>query len=291
MARPALIQPKASVNMAALGFRVWRQQEPFRLLSAHTHSDVEVNFLLSGAITYLHGGSIATVKPLHFTAFWAGVPHSIVSFKEGASRSRILITLPLAWLLEWQLPHNLPACLLGGEMVSARPNKTDLPMLERWIGDFESGHTGRRRALLLEIQARFHRLALDVPIRPARSKAVKSVQSTGIGQVERITDYIARHYQEPVTVGQIAQAVGLHGKYLMRLFKRHSGMSVWEYVTRMRLSHTQRMLLTTDMKIIDIALDAGFGSLGPFYRAFATYSPGFKRPLDYRRKRGLIPTG
>jgi len=284
MPKRTYIRPKVAVNIDAFGFRVWRKDSPSPMLAAHTHSEVEVNFLLSGGITYLHGGSIVRVKPFHFTAFWAGVPH-IVASGDAASCPRMLMTLPLAWLLEWRLPKNLPARLLGGEMVSAPPDKTDLPLLERWVDDFESMDPERRRALLLEIQARFYRLALDIPARPARP-GIENPQ-TGIRQVEQSTDYIARHYRERLVVDEIAAAVGLHGKYFMRLFKRHSGMNVWEYVTRMRLSHAQRLLLTTDMKIIDIAFDAGFGSLGPFYRAFAAYCPESKGPHDYRHKIGI----
>jgi AraC-like DNA-binding protein len=285
MPRHSAPHSKSPANITALGFRVWRAKAPLRLPTAHTHSDVEVNFLLSGEITYIHGGGIATVKPFSFTAFWGGVPHCIISnWKETQG---ILITLPLAWLLEWQLPNNVPARFFGGEVLSARPDPIDLPLLERWLADFDSGHKQRRRALLLEIQARFQRLALAIPSKSTRTKRGKSSTQMGITQVGRITDYIAQHYQEPISVEQIAEAVGLHGKYLMRLFKRHSGMSAWEYVTRMRLSHAQRLLLTTDMKIIDITLEAGFGSFGPFYRAFAAYSSDFKRPLDYRRKLGV----
>lgn len=253
---------------------------------AHTHSDVEVNFLLSGKFSYVHGGTIATVEPLHFTVFWGGIPHWICSQETG--QLGIWITLPLAWLLEWQLPRNLPARLFAGEVLSSRPVKTDAVLLERWLADFQSGSADRRRAMMLEMQARFHRLALSKPATPIRAMGKKISPQTGLTQMERITDYVASHYQEPLAVDEIAAKVGLHGKYLMRLFKRHSGMSVGEYVARMRISHAQRLLLTTDMKIVDIALESGFASIGPFYRAFAAYSPGVKRPLDYRRRVDLV---
>ena len=280
MARRAFVPPESPINLSALGFRVWRARDPFRLPTAHTHADVEVNFLLSGRITYLHGGSIFHVEPFHFTAFWGGSPHCIISPTD--ETSGILITLPLAWLVEWQLSHGLPARLLSGEVVSARPDDTDLPLLERWVEDFEDGDSGRRRALLLEVQARFHRLALGVPKKVAPARPGRSVRPSSIGQVERSTHYIAQHYREPLTVATIAAGVGLHGKYLMRLFKRSTGMNIWEYVTRMRLAHAQRLLLTTDMKIIDVAFDAGFASIGPFYRAFAAYCPASRCPREYR---------
>jgi AraC-like DNA-binding protein len=282
VARRTFIQPVPEYHAHALGFRVWRVRGPIRMPVAHTHPDVEVNFLLSGKFTYVHGGGIATVEPLRFTVFWGGIPHWICSRDKG--QRGIWMTLPLAWLLEWQLPRNLPARLFAGEVLSGRPDETDAALLERWLRDFDSGSAGRRRAMLLEMQARFQRLALSKSAKPVQSTGKKISPQTGLTQMERITDYMARHYREPLTVDEIAAELGLHGKYLMRLFKRHSGMSVAEYIARMRISHAQRLLLTTDMKIIDIALEAGFASIGPFYRAFAAYCPSVKRPLDYRRR-------
>ncbi len=206
------------------------------------------------------------MEPLRFTVLWGGVPHCALT--SSIRREGIWMTLPLAWFLMWKLPNNLTARLFGGEILSPPPEAGDRLQLERWLEDFTSGGAERRRVLLLEIEARFHRLALASPRRSRSIRGGKPL-ATGLDHVERITDYIAAHYQEPMSVGQIARALGFHEKYLMRLFRRHSRMCIWEYVTRMRLAHAQRLLLTSDMKILDIALDSGFASLGPFYRAFA----------------------
>ncbi len=76
---------------------------------------------------------------------------------------------------------------------------------------------------------------------------------------------------------------GLHPKYLMRVFKKQCGVSVWEYLTRLRVSHAQRLLITSDAKVLDIAMESGFSSVAPFYAAFAAHTRGI-RPLAYRRQ-------
>ena len=263
-----------------MGFRVCRAKGAALLPVAHAHADIEVNFLFSGGFSYLLGGAVTAVGPLRMTFFWGGVPHCILS--PALLTEMIWMTIPLGSFLQWQLPPRLVSRLFSGEAVTAARNEMDQMMIEQWLRDYESGHQGRRQALLLEIEARFHRLASEATPRAARSRSAVPGAS-GLQHVERITDYIAQHYREPLSIDGMASALKLHGKYLMRLFKRHSRMSVWEYVTRMRLANAQRLLLTSEMKIIDVALESGFGSLGPFYRAFAAYSAGAKRPLEYRR--------
>jgi transcriptional regulator GlxA family with amidase domain len=83
-----------------------------------------------------------------------------------------------------------------------------------------------------------------------------------------------------MAVADIAHAVGLNEKYLMRAFKRHCRMAIWEYVTRLRVAHAQRLLLTTDDKIVDVAFAAGFGSVAPFYQALSAY--GAATPRNFR---------
>lgn len=277
MARsPAPVETKHENEM---GLRVWRQRHTGVMARPHTHPDIEVNFLFSGSFAYLHGGTVVPVEAGRFTVLWGGIPHQAV--EPGIISEGIWITLPLAWFLQWQLPHALGERLFAGEIVSSEPEPADRAALERWCADAASADAGLRRAMLLEIEARFHRLALSAPAAPRRRKEAHAVD--GVAQLAGVTRFIARHYREQLTVGDIAADAGLHPKYLMRVFKKQCGTSVWEYLTRLRVSHAQRLLVTTDMKVLDVAMESGFSSVAPFYAAFAEHTRGL-RPLDYRRQ-------
>ena len=80
--------------------------------------------------------------------------------------------------------------------------------------------------------------------------------------------FIATHYTEPLTVRAIAAAAGLHPNYAMTLFQRTFGLSMGAYLTQYRVGDAQRLLATTDARIVDVALTVGFGSLSRFYAAF-----------------------
>ena len=279
MARPNPIRP-TDRHEQALGFRLWRQHQAGGMDVPHTHPDIEVNFLFSGEFSYLHGGTVVPILAGRFTVLWGGVPHQTVG--PGIVSDGIWITLPLAWFLQWRLPNGLADRLLAGEIVSAPPEAADQPALERWLADADSGDPDRRRVLQLELEARFHRLALGMPRRRGRGAA----PAGGTGQITRITRFIAQHYREPLSVQAIAKHAGLHPKYLMRVFKKLCGVSVWEYLTRLRVSHAQRLLITSDLKVLDVAMESGFSSVAPFYAAFAAHTRGI-RPLHYRRQHQL----
>lgn len=277
--------PPSTLHAEPLGFRVWPVHEMAAMPQAHTHSDIEVNFLYEGEQTlrYLHGGTIYDVEPGRLALLWGGIPHQTLA--PGVVGEGIWLTLPLAWFLQWELPYNLAGRLLAGEIIQGTRQDGDRALLERWVADHQSGTRERQRVLLLEVEARLHRLALEQHKRPA-SRPIHSHASEGTSHIERITRFIAEHYQEELSIEDIAGAVRLDPKYLMRLFKKLCHLSVWEYLTRLRISHAQRLLITTDWKVVDIALASGFASVAPFYAAFRMHSQGL-RPLAYRRKHAM----
>ena len=247
--------------------------------TSHTHADVEINIPLQGdPLRYLHAGRIVEVPVGKLALFWGGIPHQLLSPVCGCEG--IWITLPLPWVLQWEIPKPFTQRLLAGHILTGVCVLEESTGLRRWVRDFESGNSSRRKVLLLEIQARLHRLALEMP-RRHRPQPLGGT-STGESRMEAITHHINTHYLENLSVVQIANAVGLNHRYMMRLFQAHSAVSVWEYVVRMRVSHAQRLLITTNQKITDIAMESGFGSVPQFYAAFKKIGGG-KTPIAFRQ--------
>lgn len=262
-----------------MGWRVWWMRKLFVMGRAHSHADVEINIPMHGGpLRYLQAGRIVEVPAGKIALFWGGIPHQLLS--PANSCEGIWITLPLPWVLQWEIPKPFTQRLLSGDFLLGACAPEESAGLQRWVADFESGNAARRKVLLLEIQARLHRLALDMPRRNRIQSLGSSV--TGEARMEAITHHINTHYLESVTIREIADAVDLNHRYMMRLFQAHSTMSVWEYVVRLRVSHAQRLLITTNQKITDIALDSGFGSVAPFYAAFEKFGGG-KTPTAFRQ--------
>ena len=79
---------------------------------------------------------------------------------------------------------------------------------------------------------------------------------------------VARHYQQALKVQDVAREVQLHPNYAMRFFKKTFRTTLNEYVTQYRIAQAQRLLATTDAKVIEVAFESGFRTLSRFYDAF-----------------------
>jgi AraC-like DNA-binding protein len=149
--------------------------------------------------------------------------------------------------------------------------ESDFAAFAHWERDLRQAKPDWKRAALLEMEARLLRLALTLPRknsaasqRPHRAP----LSDSGLSKVERMACYVAQNYTEPLTIEDIGTTVNLHPNYAMNLFRRTFGVTLIEYLTQHRVSHAQRLLATSDQKIVDVAFASGFGSISRFNEAF-----------------------
>jgi AraC-like DNA-binding protein len=260
------------------------------MLRPHRHNEIELVFLKSGSIVYLFGGTKVALKARTLVAFWAGVPHQVIQF----SPSAIVLGLeiPVAWFLHWKLPDYLTQSLLGGHIVHESDpafQASDARALTRWNEDLRSNREELKRAVLLEVEARFWRFAESNAAALRQSTQHQPARQTrlilgegGLGRVELLAQYIAENYTKPIKVEDVAKVIDLHPDYAMKIFHKAFGTRLADYLTQHRVFHAQRLLVNTDAKIMDIALESGFGSLSRFNANFKEFCG--KSPKKYRNE-------
>lgn len=256
------------VDFTPYGFtcEIWSPQAMPR---SDRHNEIELNFLVSGSLTYLLGGRRETVQHGRLTLFWAALPHQILNYE--TRRPYHVVTLPLASFLKCHLPSALIQPILHGEIIAdPTPSPDDGRALERWFEDLRSGNSLRRQAAEIEIRARLLRLALALPERKKRTRksADPSAADSTLSKADQVACHIARHYMDPLTADGIARAVGLHPNYAMALFRKSFNTTMFEFLMQHRLSHAQRLLVTSNDPIIEVAAAAGFQSLSRFNEFF-----------------------
>ena len=253
---------------------------PVLMDSAHQHDDLELNFVAEGgSMLYLFGGAPVEVRPGSVAAFWAAVPHQLVA--NSASRAH-WVHVPFATFLSWGLPAALVGRVLSGVPLIAPPSAakaSDPVNFAQWAADLDSGRPELRRILLLEVEARFRRLALDAPPDPVRRYCG---EDPALRHVFAMVRHIAEHFRKPLSVADVAAAARLHPNYAMTHFRRIVRSTIGDYLTGCRLAEGRRLLVTTDLPIAVVAAESGFGSVSRFYAAFKA-GCGVP-PAAYRRR-------
>ncbi|MCD2491740.1 AraC family transcriptional regulator [Lacrimispora sp. NSJ-141] len=92
-----------------------------------------------------------------------------------------------------------------------------------------------------------------------------------ISGVQRAIDYVEDHIREPIDYEEVAKRAYSSSFHFQRVFSILCGFTLGEYIRCRRLSLAGSEVLSTDDKVIDIALRYGYDSPESFSRAFSRF--------------------
>ncbi len=85
-------------------------------------------------------------------------------------------------------------------------------------------------------------------------------------------EFIQEKSEEPLTVADVARRASLHPDHLGKLFRNATGMTLTEYIARVRVENVRERLPERSCRVAEAAFAAGFQSLAQFNRAFKKYT-------------------
>ncbi len=89
--------------------------------------------------------------------------------------------------------------------------------------------------------------------------------------------FVHARVDEPITLAQVVEHVRVSRFYFCKLFKRATGMTLTEYVTRVRIEKAKTLLVDPSLRISEVVYASGFGSIPRFNSVF-------------KRHMGMAPT-
>src|SRR6185503_3120748 len=98
--------------------------------------------------------------------------------------------------------------------------------------------------------------------------------------ITKAREFIRQHHAEDLSLGQVAAAVHTSIFYFCKLFRKVTGTTFTEFVSRTRIERAKNLLLNPNLRISEIAYEVGFQSLTHFNRVFKNVVG--KSPTEYR---------
>ncbi|MCH4160787.1 MAG: AraC family transcriptional regulator [Bifidobacterium sp.] len=92
---------------------------------------------------------------------------------------------------------------------------------------------------------------------------------------------IVHEWRPGITASWVATRVNVNRSHLSRVFHHEIGLTIKEYIERIRLSHAHDMLGMTDMSIAEVAVECGYPNAAALTRNFHE-SQGFT-PSEFRK--------
>ncbi len=107
-----------------------------------------------------------------------------------------------------------------------------------------------------------------------------------VSQIKPATDFIRQHFSEQISLEDVAHAAHLSVSRLSHIFKEQTGMTIIDYLTKVRIEHAKELLISTNKNCTEICFEAGYNNQSYFTRTFkelAGVTPRQFREMNRRK--------
>lgn len=263
--RPAgCLYGSALRKLEVAGFILTEAENMSSHLPRHAHENSYFCHVLQGRYTEHYGRQNITCKP------WS------LTFRSSAQEHEDWLHEPVrVFVLEiskvWEERLKQDSLTLQGA-TSCRG--TYLPQLSAKLNrEFHKMDT----AALLAIEG----LCLEILAEASRASPAPN-ERTIPGWLREAREMLLDRFQENVTLAEVAVQVDIHPAYLATTFREKYGVTIGEFVRRLRIEQARSELSKGEQSLAAIALAAGFADQSHFSRTFKRYTG--RTPTEYRRE-------
>ena len=99
--------------------------------------------------------------------------------------------------------------------------------------------------------------------------------------IQQIARYIKSNYTRDITLTELSEEFFLSKEYISRLFKKEFKINIFEYIAKLRIEKSKKLLRNTNMCIETIAEEVGYGCGNYFSKIFRRYEK--TSPSHYKK--------
>lgn len=102
--------------------------------------------------------------------------------------------------------------------------------------------------------------------------------------LDKVIDYVHNHYNEDLSLMEIAEQLHLNYYYLSSYFKNQTNENLTSYINNVRIQKAKQLLTDSNLTIAEVSKQVGFTDHNYFSKVFKKYTK--MTPTSYRRKQG-----
>ena len=234
---------------------------------AHTHSDIELFYVLQGEIRVQTGESEFLLRQDDFIIINSNTEHSHWAASDVLYASFFINYYKLCQ----RLGANQVILSCHSALEKNRPSYIDVQSIIQYIFNQYSQYPNSKVCDNFLLTALYYRL-LSVLInnfrvlsRPSPISAKEEADET---RIDKIQSFIQNNYKAPITLDELARTLFLSPAYLSKYIRKHFQMNYMSLLNSIRLSSAVDDIKTTDKSITRVSQDNGFPNMSSFNRLF-----------------------
>jgi len=112
-----------------------------------------------------------------------------------------------------------------------------------------------------------------------------NINERALKKLQRVFDYVDKNYMNDISAESVASTCEMSYSYFSRFFKAAVGKAFSTYLNYVRITEAEKLLLSTNLNITEIAMEIGFTSSSYFIQQFKHYK--ILSPKQFKMKFNL----
>lgn len=238
-----------------------KRKQPVQMDTAHFHNCHELYFLEKGQTKYVIGNEIFLLDVGDMVFVPKGTFHK-TSGEKDKSNERVLVVFDDDFA--------------GDEYKSY----IDELKIDRFIC-FPKEHVYKIRDLLQKIESEANHTYSDykemqklylrqllITISRYRKRNISTKFSPSIAIIQAATKFISENFTSNISLTNIAEKYSMSASYFSKQFKSVTGVGFNEYLNIVRVTEAEKLLISTNYSVTDIAMECGFNDSNYFAAVF-----------------------
>jgi YesN/AraC family two-component response regulator len=105
--------------------------------------------------------------------------------------------------------------------------------------------------------------------------------SNGKSLIEKAVELLGKEFRSKISINGICKNLHISTFHFSRIFKKYTGMSPHNYLTKIRINYSKELLLNSDISVGEIASKVGFENVNSFIKSFKLYTG--TTPLKFKK--------
>ncbi|MFB5661079.1 AraC family transcriptional regulator [Alteribacillus sp. HJP-4] len=262
----------------------------------HNHDFLELVYVIEGNAVHhigqqsyqVQAGNVFLLEPdvyHHFTAAESGdtIVYNVLFRREFLKNELSFLSQLPSFINYFYL---LPFLRKTTSFIPYLPlDMTQKLQIERHLDDIHKEFHSKADGFELIIKTRLIEVFILLSRFYNKSKTQPQVSLNDEETVKSISEFITRHYNQPITLAQLSQTYGMSISSLTAKFKAFTGMTIIEFRQKQQVKEACAALSDTNNKIADIAFECGFNDLSHFNRNFKKHTG--MSPRDFAKQSAL----
>lgn len=248
----------------------------------HYHAELELTFILSGQGVRYVGNSIENFYEGELVLLGSNLPHSWNTTADQEQPVNAIVIylkedfLDKNWMqsIEFEGIRNLFALMNKGIKVD---NKVAAELKQKFYELLNASPFEKLMILLQVLEYLSHNQEYRFL---CQQEFTCDFDDTDKTRINTVYNYIQTHYQEQVSLADIASKLSMSEEYFSRYFSKTMKKPFFEFLNEYKINRACKLLIETDKQISEICYASGFESIPFFYRQFKKFKDC--QPKNYR---------